>query len=536
MAFTLPALPLRLTDANGNILAGAKMYVFEAGTTTPTDCYTSSALSVAHPNPLVADSGGMFDEAFFAAGTYKIRFTTAGDATIWEVDNYTVESSGSQINFPTAVKTANFSVSASDRGTVFLCDASGAPGLNVICSADSEELTDGFPFFVVNLGATGSVTIQGNGSQTVDGAASQDITTQYGSVGYVSRGAAGWQSVMKSNLGDFITPVSFASTITFSSSASVVGGPILDQSGRLTLTTGVPVLTTDVTAATTLYFTPYKGNRCALYNGTGWTIGTFSEVSQTLADGSKSPAAASPSTVYDIFGWADGGTTFRATRGPAWSSATSRGTGAGTSELEMLHGVWVNKHAITNGPAAQRGVYLGTIQTSGTGTNGQLNMMFAPTPAAGGTDNRLDVWNMFNRVTVTSLCRDSTNTWTYSTATTRSANNSTSNRVTAVFGLSEDAVGARYVVPVTSTTSNSMARVGVGRDVTNAFDGIPGQISTQSGSSGFQVIGHDSGQPVGIGSHFFQALERAELGTVTWYGDDAAPTITQMALTVEAVM
>lgn len=192
MAFTLPALPLRLTDANGNILAGAKMYVFEAGTTTPTDCYTTSALSVAHPNPLVADSGGMFDDAFFAPGDYKIRFTTAGEATVWEVDNYNVPETGSTISFPSEVKTANFTLTSADRAKVFQCDASGAPGSNIVVTADSEELGNDFPFWVVNSGASGTITVQGTGSQTINGQPSLVLSLQYASSGFVSGGAVGW--------------------------------------------------------------------------------------------------------------------------------------------------------------------------------------------------------------------------------------------------------------------------------------------------------------------------------------------------------
>src|SRR5665213_2163919 len=36
--------------------------------------------------------------------------------------------------------------------------------------------------------------------------------------------------------------------------------------GRLTLTSGVPVTTADVASATTVYFTPYKGNKIALFD------------------------------------------------------------------------------------------------------------------------------------------------------------------------------------------------------------------------------------------------------------------------------
>ena len=65
--------------------------------------------------------------------------------------------------------------------------------------------------------------------------------------------------------------------------------------GRLTLTSGTPVLTANVTAAATLYYTPYLGNLLGLYNGTAWKLYQFNELS--LA-GSNFAAA---STLHDIF-------------------------------------------------------------------------------------------------------------------------------------------------------------------------------------------------------------------------------------------
>src|SRR5262245_40735011 len=53
--------------------------------------------------------------------------------------------------------------------------------------------------------------------------------------------------------------------------------------GRLTLTTGTPVTTSDVTDAATLYWTPFVGNRIALYDGTKWNGKTFVETSLRLA-------------------------------------------------------------------------------------------------------------------------------------------------------------------------------------------------------------------------------------------------------------
>lgn len=521
MSFTLPALPLRFTDANGNPLAGCKMYVFQAGTTTPATFYTDSALSVAATNPLVADSGGLFTESYLAVGTYKIRFTTSDGSTLWETDDYKVVSESAQISFPTSVKTANFAVTADDRGKVFLVNASGPGSISV--SADSATLGDGFPFFIVNTGATGTITFTGVSAQTIDGSASKSLTSQYSAFGIVSIGATGWQTVMSSNSGDFTTPVSFSSTVTFNAAASIVGGPLLTPQGRLTITSATPVLTSDTTAQTTVYYTPYTGNRIALPTASGWSVRFFAELSQTLADVAKSPGAAAVNSVYDMFVWDDGGT-IRCTRGPAWSSSTSRGTGAGTSELERKDGVLVNKVAITNGPAANRGVYVGTIATSGSGANGQLNMMFSPTPAAGGTANRLDVWNMYNRGLVSSFSRESTDSWTYTTATWRSMNNSTSNRITLIAGLNEDAVSATMMVSV-GPSGSITTRCGIGLDSTSAPSGIVG-IGRSSGA----VVGNPGlyaslvTRP-GLGVHFFQALEWSEAsGTTTWYGDNAEPT------------
>lgn len=306
-----------------------------------------------------------------------------------------------------------------------------------------------------------------------------------------------------------------------------LNAPTGDPGGRLTLTTAVPVLVSDVTGATTLYYTPYKHNYARLYNGTSWQVVQFSEVSQTLADATKSPAAAAVASIYDIFLWLDAGT-LRATRGPAWTGVTSRGTGAGTTELERIDGTWVNKVAITNGPAANRGLYLGTIATNSTGANGEIDMMFAPAAAAGGSANRLYVWNMYNRVEVSSLCLDSTDTWNYTTATIRQANaaagGGVNNRITVVCGLNEDTADVT-VVAASSNTSGNVQRVsGVGLDATASFVGLRGLIA--STADNIETCSGTYRGLVGLGGHFFSWNEySAATGTTSWRGDNGAPTL-----------
>src|SRR3972149_4877028 len=87
--------------------------------------------------------------------------------------------------------------------------------------------------------------------------------------------------------------------------------------GRLTLTSGTPVTTADVTAATSIYFTPYIGDRIAIYDGTRWRLYLFAEL--TLALGTLT--AALP---YDVFIYDNAGTlTLEAL---AWTNGTTRAT------------------------------------------------------------------------------------------------------------------------------------------------------------------------------------------------------------------
>jgi len=160
-----------------------------------------------------------------------------------------------------------------------------------------------------------------------------------------------------------------------------------------------------------------------------------------------------------------------------------------------------------------------------------MAMNMTPAAAAGGTANRLDVWNMYNRVTVAAVCRDSTDSWNYTTATIRSANGNAANRINFVIGISEDPVIASYSALVGNGTDGTVTIAGVGLDATDAFSGRPScvaQIVIQASS----VVGLYNGLP-GIGFHFLQALEYSvATGTSTWYGDNGAPTLYQNGLSV----
>lgn len=280
----------------------------------------------------------------------------------------------------------------------------------------------------------------------------------------------------------------------------------LGPGGRVSISTGTPVPTSDVTAATTVYYTPYKHNFVQLYDGMGWANHTFSEMSQATSDATKSPAAVANNSNYDVFVWNDAGT-LRATRGPAWTSDTARGTGAGTTELTRVDGRWVNAVSITNGPAAQRGLYVGTIRSNG---SAQINDSLA----------LRHVWNTYNRVARPMQVIEATNTWTYSTAAFRQANGATTNQLDMVRGLNEDAVVARVQAFASNSTATERGvAVGIGLDSTTVFSGVSGFISVAGNAKAISGAAY-TGLP-GLGRHFLAWLERGDGTDVqTWYGDN----------------
>jgi hypothetical protein len=289
------------------------------------------------------------------------------------------------------------------------------------------------------------------------------------------------------------------------------GGTSMAQ-GRLTLATGTPVMTGAQTGKTVIYYTPYVGNQMPVTtNGTSFTATTFSELSNITtasSSGNAGPAAVAANSNYDLFVWSNSGT-LTLTRGPAWTSDTARGTGAGTSELQRVAGIWTNKNAMTNGPGANLGTYVGTVRSNGSST-----IDWQPGGvAAGGTAAVLGVWNTFNRLGAKGFVGDSTASWNYTTATVRPANNSTAMRVSYVQGLQEDFFDADYVI---GGTNGAPQNAGICYDSTSAFSGRVAYIQAVTTAAYMPIPGAHAAQDLGF--HFMQACEySAASGTSTWF-------------------
>lgn len=74
-------------DGNGNPYPGAKLYVYEAGTTSPLTVYSDNALTTAHTQPVVADANGVFPQIYMSADVYKFKLDTSADVTVATYDN-----------------------------------------------------------------------------------------------------------------------------------------------------------------------------------------------------------------------------------------------------------------------------------------------------------------------------------------------------------------------------------------------------------------------------------------------------------------
>lgn len=167
--------------------------------------------------------------------------------------------------------------------------------------------------------------------------------------------------------GDIAQTLPSVSTVVFGdvgAGASIIDEEKMIPNGRLTLVAGEAWMSGTVAGATTVYYSPAIGTAIYHWTGSIWAADTFAELSQALSDTSHSPAATAASKNYDMFVWKDGGGNYQLSRGPAWTTQSNRGAGAGTGELIMQRGFFVNRYDITNGPAAGYGLYVGTIRTS----------------------------------------------------------------------------------------------------------------------------------------------------------------------------
>lgn len=81
MADTIGTSVIRILDANGDPVPGAKAYFYDSGTTTPRIVYQDVAAAVPHASPVVADSSGILPP-IYATVAVKMTVTTSTGASV----------------------------------------------------------------------------------------------------------------------------------------------------------------------------------------------------------------------------------------------------------------------------------------------------------------------------------------------------------------------------------------------------------------------------------------------------------------------
>lgn len=375
----------------------------------------------------------------------------------------------------------------------------------------------------------------------------------------------------------------------------------LAPQGRLTFQTDTPVMTT-TQVGLNIYYPPYIGQLCPVYNGLTFDIIDFwGQLVALTTSTAKNPAAIGASKVNDWFIWVDSSvvtisiaspgevtytghglaagnpvrftttdtlpigispdTTYyviaagltanvfriatsvggaaintsgtqagvhtltmrRLTHGPDWTSDTVRSAG---TALVFVKGIPLNAVAITNGPAVQRGTYLGTTRSDG---SSQMSWTI-PGIAAGGSLGWFGVWNLYNAEPVAGMCGETADTWTYTIAAFRQANAAANMRQFFVVGLDLRTFQAEYCGQMYVATSASVAYVGVGFDSSTVLSGSSGAGYNSGSLAIVNAVGKTSRYP-GIGFHSVTAIEwGATGGTVQFAGDAGSPGVQQTGL------
>jgi len=283
-------------------------------------------------------------------------------------------------------------------------------------------------------------------------------------------------------------------------SAAVSGGGTVyfaPPGHRLSLTTGVAVTTTDVTAAGTIYWTPHRHNVATYYTGTVWATKVQAQISLalTLTSGKN----------YDVF---YNGTILSLSA--AWTNDTTRANALGTQDGVTVLGSDATK------------LWVGTIRASGTNTTED-------------SATKRFVWNCYNRTPRTLLKLEATDSWTYSSATFRQANNSAANQVEVVngalgdmrislkllvnFGVLTTGTSATAIAEDSTTTPASGQLLSYGPNLNPATNGDLRALPSAMNS--FVLLGY----------HYYAWIEASpQAVAITFYGDGGAPTQLQSGL------
>lgn len=277
-----PFLKQRYFDANGNPLAGGKLYTYQAGTTTPQATYTDSTAATPNANPVVLDANGEANVWLDISLSYKFILKNSSEVTQWTVDNViglaandAIPTNALQNLSVTTAKLADDSVTAAKLADDASIDANRAVTTNHIRDnainrnkMDASTTTSNYQNENLTVTATVAANAMTIGIKTLAGAAPS--ATDYINRSFRSGTAtSGTYAVRKSvaAITDLVIPngaslgyanndvnVIYVYEIDYNSGTPeiMVCGTMIDE--------GTLVSTTAISAASTSRIVPYSAN------------------------------------------------------------------------------------------------------------------------------------------------------------------------------------------------------------------------------------------------------------------------------------
>jgi hypothetical protein len=211
-------------------LSGGKVYFYSPGTTTPISTYptlaNAQAGTSANSNPIILDSSGKPTVDIYVTTSYKVVVKTSADVDVWTEDNITTI--GQQITV--SAKTSNYTVTVSDNDTYFTMDASAGARTFTLPAASSAGSGFRVRFKKIDS-SSNAVTITPNGSDTIDGASSLSLSSQYSFATIVSNGTT-WYVELNNVVGN----LSVSGNLTVTGTANITGTTTVGTLNGTTIT------------------------------------------------------------------------------------------------------------------------------------------------------------------------------------------------------------------------------------------------------------------------------------------------------------
>lgn len=233
----------RITTTTGTPAASAKVYVYEAGTSSLMTIYSDSALTASMSNPATCDANGLCPFIYVGTDSYKLRVETSAGVLIDEEDNIpgatntgNLSASYSRPRTPILIKTTAYTVVSGDMGSIINGNCSG--GSFTVTLLSSATVTDGDWIIIRHIGTANAVQIVTTSSETITGPMTGSTVTAFSLTGYgesvtLCSDEAGWHIAAYSPplLRGGTGVIQIADRITTTPGAPVAGERYIVQTG-----------------------------------------------------------------------------------------------------------------------------------------------------------------------------------------------------------------------------------------------------------------------------------------------------------------